>query len=616
MAGKDVVKVALVGLGRAGHFHMESVLQLPGSVRLAWVIDVDTEKAQRIAAEKGCNWSRRLDDALEGPDAVDAVVIASATDTHFPYIMQALRADKAVLAEKPISHELHEVEEAVELAKTKNLAFVCGYQRRADRHFRELKRQLDAGAIGNLKLLKTCSRDNPIPPMEYLRTSGGIFHDMLIHDFDMLDFLSGGQVPESVTATGHSYHPEIEAMGDVNICAVMFKYASGLIAMVDTSRDASYGYDQRIEAFGESGMLTAKNELTSTIELATADGHLMPPAMYSFPQRYHQAYKSELTEFIELVQAGRDSELHRLEQKAMLRHPNVVRTTIAAEMSWKQGNTMEIAKVDSLLTRTPDGAVATKVDDMQRPEKLRRLDIVEEMLSKYEKHCMQTVAFVKEQHERWLKFDKGELSVFEALQILSDLGDRRGLQAAERCRGQGAPDWLQLVALIHDLGKVMALPQLAGKDLLDEWAVLGDSFPVGCAPDMVGLPDSKKNLDHSHPLYGTKNGIYQSGCGISNLMMSWGKDEYIYHMLKFNKCTLPAEALNTIRLQSFSLWHEKGAYSQFEATEDAETLKWVKELNQMCRSDRTGDDQPAGFGQADWMVELLKKYNMDGKLKW
>ena len=291
MASKDVVKVALVGLGRAGHFHMESVLQLPGSVRLAWVIDVDAEKAKRIAAEKGCKWSNRLDEALEGPDAVDAVVIASATDTHFPYIMQALRADKAVMAEKPISHELHEVEEAVQLAKNKNLAFVCGYQRRADRHFRELKRQLDAGAIGNLKLLKTCSRDNPIPPMEYLRTSGGIFHDMLIHDFDMLDFLSGGQVPESVTATGHSYHREIQDMGDVDICAVMFKYPSGLIAMVDTSRDASYGYDQRIEAFGEKGMLTAKNELTSTIELATADGHLMPPAMYSFPQRYHQAWR-------------------------------------------------------------------------------------------------------------------------------------------------------------------------------------------------------------------------------------------------------------------------------------------------------------------------------------
>mmetsp|Transcript_44184 Transcript_44184/g.70209 ORF Transcript_44184/g.70209 Transcript_44184/m.70209 type:complete len:614 (+) Transcript_44184:95-1936(+) len=613
MAGKDVVKVALVGLGRAGHFHMESVLQLPGSVRLAWVIDVDTEKAQRIAAEKGCNWSSRLDDALEGPNAVDAVVIASATDTHFPYIMQALRADKAVLSEKPISHELHEVEEAVELAKTKNLAFVCGYQRRADRHFRELKRQLDAGAIGSLKLLKTCSRDNPIPPMEYLRTSGGIFHDMLIHDFDMLDFLSGGQVPESVTSTGHSHHPEIKAMGDVDICAVMFKYASGLIAMVDTSRDASYGYDQRIEAFGERGMLTAKNELTSTIELATADGHLMPPAMYSFPQRYHEAYRSELTEFIELVQAGRDSELHRMEQKAMLRHPNIVRTTIAAEMSWKQGNTMEIAKVDSLLTRQPDGAVATQMDDENhRPEKLRRLEIPEEMLSKYEKHCRQTVAFVKEQHEKWLKFDKGELSIFEALQILEDLGDPPRGPAIAAQRGADAPEWLQLVALVHDLGKIMALPQLASEDLLDEWAVLGDSFPVGCAPDMVGLPDSKKNLDHSHPLYGTKNGIYQSGCGISNLMMSWGKDEYLYHMLKFNQCTLPAEALKTIRLQSFSLWHEKGAYSQFEAPEDAETLKWVKELNMIC-SDL--GEKPGASSQA-YYAELLKKYNMDGKLKW
>ena len=99
---EDVVKVALVGLGRAGHFHMESVLQLPGIVRLAWVIDIDTEKAKRIATEKGCRWSSSLDAALAGPDAVDAVIIASATDTHFPYIMQALNADKAVLAEKPI----------------------------------------------------------------------------------------------------------------------------------------------------------------------------------------------------------------------------------------------------------------------------------------------------------------------------------------------------------------------------------------------------------------------------------------------------------------------------------------------------------------------------------
>ena len=130
---------------------------------------------------------------------MDAVIIASATDMHFPYIMQSLRANKAVLAEKPISHELHEVVEAVELERVGT--FPC-YQRRADRHFRALKQQLAAGAVGNMKLVKTCSRDNPLPPLEYPCTSGGIFRDMLIHDLDMLDFLSNGEEPESVTAIG------------------------------------------------------------------------------------------------------------------------------------------------------------------------------------------------------------------------------------------------------------------------------------------------------------------------------------------------------------------------------------------------------------------------------
>ncbi|CAK9100632.1 unnamed protein product [Durusdinium trenchii] len=519
LAMKDVVKVALVGLGRAGHFHMESVLQLPGIVRLAWVIDIDTEKAKRIATEKGCRWSSSLDAALAGPDAVDAVIIASATDTHFPYIMQALNADKAVLAEKPISHELNEVVEAVELAKQKNLAFVCGYQRRADRHFRELKRQLDAGAIGNLKLLKTCSRDNPIPPMEYLRTSGGIFHDMLIHDFDMLDFLSGGQIPESVTATGHAYHPEIKAMGDVDTCAVMFKYPSGLIAMVDTSRDASYGYDQRIEAFGEQGMLSAKNNLTSTIELATADGHLMPPAMYSFPQRYHEAYRSELTEFIELVRAGPESKMHRLEQQAMLRHPNVVRTTIAAEMSWKQGMTVQVASIQPHVLPTPEP-----------PQKLLRTQVPEgypQTSASDEKHAKQTMAFVKGQQERWLKFNKGEKSIMDVLKFLDD----EPFQRAECIRASWPGEeyeWFHLVGLLHNLGKIMAAPEVAGQEALDQWAVLGDTFPVGCAPaeDACLLPEAfKTNPDYSHPLYGTKNGIYKAGCGISNLIMSWGKDE-------------------------------------------------------------------------------------------
>ncbi|CAE7447636.1 miox [Symbiodinium pilosum] len=646
----------LVGLGRAGHFHMESLAALPHAVQLSWVVDVDTEKAKRIAEEKGCRWSSDLDAALA--DEVDVVIVASATDTHFPYIMKALSADKAVLAEKPISHELHEVITAVELAKSKNLAFMCGYQRRADRHFRELKRQLDSGAIGSLKMVKMCSRDNPLPPLEYLRTRGGIFHDMLIHDFDMLDFLSGGQVPESVTSIGHCYNPEIEKMEDIDTCAVMFKYPSGLIAMVDTSRDASYGYDQRIEAFGEHGMLSAKNELTSTVELATEAGHLVPTAMFSFPQRYLQAYRSELTEFIELVQAGRDSEVHRLEQAAMLRHPNIVRTTIAAEQSWKEGKSIQISQVaatpavqksgSDISSATPSDIEEVDIDSLdltqsklfatknmfgdgyRNYETSSRQDKVSQTYNKM--HVNQTVAFVKEQHDCWLKFNHGEFTVMEVITMLDELVDDsdpdvdipnsiHDFQTAERIREQWPGeeyDWFHLVGLLHDLGKVMALPQLAKDDVLEQWAVVGDTFPIGCAPaeEAVVFPESfKGNPDYTHPIYGNKCGMYKPGCGISNLVMSWGHDEYMYRMLKFNGCTIPEAGLNMIRLHSFYPWHDKRAYTHFEAPEDAETLKWVKEFNKFDLYSK-GDAVPDVEALKPYYAGLLKKYGLDGKLKW
>lgn len=197
--------------------------------------------------EYGCKHGSSLEVALADP-SVDIVIIASTTDTHFPFIMKSLTAKKAVFAEKPISHEVHEVQQAVDLALQHNLPFVCGYQRRCDMNFRALKTQLDNGAIGQLKMIKSCSRDNPVPPIEYLRTSGGIFQDMLIHDFDMQEWLSGGQMPESVLSVGHCYNPEIEKMKDLDIVAVLVKYSSGLVTMIDTCRDAAYGYDQRVEA--------------------------------------------------------------------------------------------------------------------------------------------------------------------------------------------------------------------------------------------------------------------------------------------------------------------------------------------------------------------------------
>ncbi|CAE7480386.1 iolG, partial [Symbiodinium pilosum] len=244
-----------------------------------------------------------------------------------------------------------------------------------------------------------------------------------IHDFDMLNFLTNGEEPESVTAIGHCYNPEIQKMGDIDTCAVMFKYGNGMLAMVDTSRDAAYGYDQRIEVFGESGMLTAHNELTTTVELATSAGHLRPPAMFSFPQRYIQAYRSELTEFIELVRSGRASEAHAKEQVAMLRHPSIVRTTLAAELSWKLRRTVQLAELDKL-TAAASGNETESTASSGEPagrnmfgDKFRNYESSprqEKVAATYGlMHRNQTVEFVREQQEKWLKFNKGEFTIME-----------------------------------------------------------------------------------------------------------------------------------------------------------------------------------------------------------
>jgi len=186
--------IVIVGLGRSGQFHLTSVVRLPRVSCLAWVVDIDEARAKQVASETGARWSTTLDEPLSDP-AVDIVIIASTTDTHFPFIMKSLKAKKAVFAEKPISHNVNEVQQAVDLAKISNLPFICGYQRRCDLNFQAMKKQIDDGAVGRIKVIKSCSRDNPIPPMEYLRTSGRIFQDMLIHDFDMQDWITSGEAP-------------------------------------------------------------------------------------------------------------------------------------------------------------------------------------------------------------------------------------------------------------------------------------------------------------------------------------------------------------------------------------------------------------------------------------
>lgn len=244
-------------------------------------------------------------------------------------------------------------------------------------------------------------------------------------------------------------------------------------------------------------------------------------------------------------------------------------------------------------------------------------------------HTKQTVDFVRQQHSDWLKFDKGEFTVMEMIDILDSLVDDsdpdndlpnsiHDFQTAERIREQWPEhDWFHLVGLLHDIGKVLACPKVAGETTLEQWAVVGDTFCVGCAPSdaiVFGAKSFEKNPDIEHPVYGTQNGMYEPGCGISNLLMSWGHDEYMYWVLKHNGCTIPEHGLNMIRFHSFYPWHDKRDYTQFEAPEDAETLRWVKEFNKFDLYSK-GDAIPDVESLKPYYQSLLEKYNIGGKLQ-
>lgn len=276
-----------------------------------------------------------------------------------------------------------------------------------------------------------------------------------------------------------------------------------------------------------------------------------------------------------------------------------------------------------------DGFAETNAfgDDYRNYENSARQDTVSNFY--WLNHQNQNVDFVRDMHTRWLAFNKGEFTIMEVIEMLDELIDDsdpdneepnsiHDFQTAERIRAQWPEhDWFHLIGLLHDLGKIMALEPVAGKDKLEQWAVVGDTHAVGCEfSDKCVFPQFfKGSKDEDHPVYSTKMGIYEPGCGISNLMLSWGHDEYMYQVLKENGCTIPEDGLNMIRLHSFYPWHTGNAYKHFEAPGDEETLMWVREFNKFDLYSK-GDAIPDVHALKPYYQGLCEKYNIGGKLRW
>ena len=297
------IRFAILGAGRIGQVHARAVAGNDHAV-LAAVYDPVATAASSISGTYGA--TIRTVEEIAAADDIDAVVLCTPTDLHAQQIELFARAGKAVFCEKPIDLDSARVRDCLKIVDETDATLMVGFNRRFDPHFMGVRAAIEDGRIGRPEMGIITSRDPGAPPPDYIRRSGGIFKDMMIHDFDMAVFLMG-DMPANVLATGSVLtDPAIEPLGDYDSASAILRWADGRQVTISNSRRAVYGYDQRVEIHGSAGMVAAENEHPVRIELATADGYTRPPLHDFFMTRYVAAYANEINAFIAALGGNTD----------------------------------------------------------------------------------------------------------------------------------------------------------------------------------------------------------------------------------------------------------------------------------------------------------------------
>lgn len=291
--------IGVIGGGRIGKLHTHNLVQMK-DVRVKYVADIFADKMPDFEKETGVPLIADFNTIFEDPE-IDVVFICTPTDTHVDLIKRSAAAGKHIFCEKPISFSDEETLEAYEAVTKAGVKFQIGVNRRFDRNFAQVKDHVDTGAIGDIQLLRIDSRDPEAPPLSYVESSGGLFFDMMIHDFDMARFITGSEVVE-VFATGDALvNPEIKGI-DVDTAIVTLTFENGCLGVISNSRQAVYGYDQRLEAFGSKGASEAQNELVNNVKLSNKEGVHSQNPLHFFLERYNNAYIEEVQQFLDAIQ--------------------------------------------------------------------------------------------------------------------------------------------------------------------------------------------------------------------------------------------------------------------------------------------------------------------------
>lgn len=336
------MKAGIIGAGRIGKVHAKNIAMFVPEVEIKTVADPfmneETEKYLKGTC-KVQNVTKDAEDILNDEE-IEAVLICSSTDTHSKYIIEAAKAGKHIFCEKPVDYDLAKVHEAINTAKDAGVKLQIGFCRRFDHNHRGVYNMVQDGKIGKVHMIKISSRDPEPPAIEYVKVSGGIFYDMMIHDFDMARFLAGSEVTEVMAAGSVLIDPAIGEAGDVDTAVVMLKFENGVIATIDNSRKAVYGYDQRVEVFGSEGCVRNENDVPNTVVLSDAKCTSYENTYSVMWDRYTMAFVSEIQAFADAVVNDKETPVTGMDGL----YP--VLMAAAATKSLKEGRPVKISEVE------------------------------------------------------------------------------------------------------------------------------------------------------------------------------------------------------------------------------------------------------------------------------
>ena len=333
------LQFAIIGAGRIGQVHSENLTRFIPEAEVVVIADVIHEAAQKTAQRFGIPQASGNPAEVFNNDAIDAVAICSSTETHTDFIIQAARAGKHVFCEKPIALNLPAVDEALAVVAESGVKLQIGFNRRFDPNFRGVRDAVRAGEAGAPYLVQITSRDPAPPTLRYIEGSGGLFLDMMIHDFDMARFLLDDEIDEVSASGAVRVDPAIGEAGDIDTAVVTLRYRSGALGVITNSRQAVYGYDQKVEVLGSLGSILCENNTPDRIIRQTEAGVIHAKPLYFFLERYQVAYADELRSFIRSVLDDTEVEVTGSDGRA----PVVL--ALAAGMSFREKRSVATSEI-------------------------------------------------------------------------------------------------------------------------------------------------------------------------------------------------------------------------------------------------------------------------------